>query len=765
MKLDRLRTLNEELKNEIFLKEYTLSICYFNKDSWQYLDSENELSEDIALKIEETIKREDEIIDVKGLIIYSCHSVDCIITLSRKPRGKKIALDNIKSLVKKIESRALNAYSVTYNPMTQLLAKEAFKQKLSNKLTNNYNEEKNISEANPENVHEVSQIKVESEILAVLALDIDHFKQINDTYGHIYGDQVLKTFASRLQKTANSLTSYENIEVHLSHPSGEEFWILICGITSKDQVVEWANKFRTDICNTPLPTDIEWRSLCSEENLAKISLPLIHERNVSASIGLYFHDTMNLLIDSVTEILENADTALYRAKASGRNKVIPFEDILNKYGQVLEHDVNNNIIALDIGKNVGVSRGQEFKVFSPNYTGEKNFIINDGRTKRVIGNYPRIELTTITVFEVQPELSFAFLNDVTKDYKIEVGSFIEAIPTGSIGHLLTNSSRHLNSLPGQSSIFSLNELTNFINSEVENENFMFSIFFRFSAAEDYLKNYGSASLNEALAKLYGELRSEYQTSSRFSIIDSSAICVIGNEQDFNKKVLNELIEKLQKEFSELGLKVGVYVKSELKIDDNTIDENVAPSNAIELSRYAASDYATVDKSGPVYFNHKTAIRITHVQYDQNKFTQAFNDIERFKKIGIENAQLFNLAGVISSSKNNIISAISFFEKSIEMNNSGYIYKLNLCSSLFSLKDYDRALNLMNEVSDKDLDENKNEYPIGFFTYTRLLAKAKKSNLPGFDEKRFKFMANHVLSLNNTNKKFALDEIKEALDMC
>lgn len=764
MKLDKLRAFNDELLIEERLEEYAPAIYYYYNNQWNPLNPDEPKKTHVLKKLNAQINKTGIIIQDKSIIIYFCESIDCTIALSKKTKLSNETLDWLKNLILKVEKRALNAYSVTYNPMTELLAKNAFKQKLKDTISLLSVKEKNNLNDNQENLQDVDQNQIPIPLLSVLALDIDHFKQINDTYGHIYGDQVLKTFALRLEKTANEILSTSDIDIHLSHPSGEEFWILISGSTSKSQIIEWANIFRSNICNSPLPTDEEWNNLCKVEDLNKIALPMIHERNVSASIGLYFHNDNHVFIDSVTEILENADTALYRAKASGRNRVIPFEDILNNHGRVLEHDVANDIIALDIGKNVGVSTGQEFKVFSPNYTGERSFFINDGRTTRIIGNYPKIELTTITVFDVQPELSFAFINNPSKTNRIEQGSIVEVIPTGSFGHLLTNTSRNMSNLPSQSSLFEVEDLEELIKDETKGRKSFFSIVFRFSSGLDYLKKYGSASLNVALAKLYSELKSNYTNSSRFCIIDSTAICVIGDDNKFSKGSLTNLFTALQDEFSELGMKVGVYLKSELKIDDQ-VDKKVSPTHAIELSRFAASDYATYDGAGVIYFNHDTANRIVKNQRMENKLSQALSDFQRFIKLGIENSLLFNNAGIINSTQKNYTAAVSFYEKAVENDKKTYVFKLNLCSSLCNIRDYERALSVMAPISDEEIEKNKQQYAFGFVTYTQLLAKAKLLGIPGFNEQRFIKMANHVLSQDNPTRQTAVSEIKKALEEC
>ncbi len=766
MKLDKLKTLSNELNDETSLDEFHLSIYYFFDEKWNKLNNNITVTEDVALKLKNAKNKSGYYAGVDKSAFICCDSIDCIISLQPKGDSGCIFPEESRSTIEKVERRALNAYKVSYNPMTQLLAKDAFKNKLREAIQEIKNAESESHDEIQANFQDDSQIDNEGKLLAVLALDIDHFKQINDTHGHIYGDQVLKTFALRLERCAKKITSNSDIKINLSHPSGEEFWILIYGATSKEKIIGWANDFRTEICNTPLPTDEEWSNLGKTESLDRIVVPILNERNVSASIGVYFYATSPVASDKITEILEDADTALYRAKASGRNQVIPFEDILNKFGRVIEHDEVNNVIALDIGKNVGVLKGQEFKVYSPNYTGRKSFAINDGRTTRIIGNYPRIELTTITVFDVQPELSFASVTDNEKNIKIEAGSILEAIPTGSFGHLLTNTPRHLSNLPGQYSLFNVMDLEKFIKDEVAGDKSIFSIVFRFSAGLDYLKKYGSASLNGALARLFSELQIVYQQTSRFGIIDSSAICVVGKYEHFNKNTFEKLFNNLKHEFNELDLRVGIYIDSDAINNKSQDDNRIDASNAIELSRFAASDYAADKGNNVVYFSHKVALRIVRIQRIQNKLSQALADFEIFRQLGVESAQLFNQAGVISSSLGKTVAAAEYYGNAVKMDGKNPIFKSNLCCVLYRDSIYERALEVMNSLTDSELEIIKARHEVGYVTYARTLAKAKIMELSGFNVERFRSMAEYIIySMEKLKGTLALKDINTALDMC
>jgi two-component system, cell cycle response regulator len=138
---------------------------------------------------------------------------------------------------------------------------------------------------------ELNRTQREGASLSVLLVDIDHFKRINDTYGHAAGDQVLCEISRRIRSL---LRAYDAVGRY----GGEEFLVVLPGAdTSSARVV--AERLRDGVHATPV-TDESFN----------------HE--VSVSIGLACSDTIGF--ESAALILA-ADQALYRAKAAGRNRV------------------------------------------------------------------------------------------------------------------------------------------------------------------------------------------------------------------------------------------------------------------------------------------------------------------------------------------------------------------------------------------------------------------------------------------------------------
>ncbi|MEW6450580.1 MAG: EAL domain-containing protein [Pseudomonadota bacterium] len=137
--------------------------------------------------------------------------------------------------------------------------------------------------------------------IALLMLDLDKFKQINDTHGHAYGDRILCDVAKRLTMIADG-------EGFVARLSGDEFAIVIDG----DDVAAKAGRFAERISLT-----FRKMSLFVEER----------EFRVNASIGIAIHPDFGVTAD---ELFGNADLALYRAKAAGRGRHCFFEQSIRE---------------------------------------------------------------------------------------------------------------------------------------------------------------------------------------------------------------------------------------------------------------------------------------------------------------------------------------------------------------------------------------------------------------------------------------------------
>ncbi len=134
----------------------------------------------------------------------------------------------------------------------------------------------------------------EGDALVLMILDLDHFKAVNDSHGHVAGDVCLRGFATQLQRT------FDKPDEIVARLGGEEFAVLIPG-QALEAAVHRAEAFRIDVLRTPHALD-ESQTL-----------------TLAVSIGVAAFDPARHA--DADAFYRDADAALYRAKALGRNRV------------------------------------------------------------------------------------------------------------------------------------------------------------------------------------------------------------------------------------------------------------------------------------------------------------------------------------------------------------------------------------------------------------------------------------------------------------
>jgi diguanylate cyclase (GGDEF)-like protein len=134
------------------------------------------------------------------------------------------------------------------------------------------------------------------EVMALVIADIDRFKTVNDTHGHLAGDEVIKMVGHAMQE---ALGRYGRI----GRIGGEEFALVSTSAATND-LVESLWDFRDRIASTPI---------------------VVGSASVGVTISIGVASRKNG--QSLDELFAEADRALYLAKASGRNRVVSAEDI------------------------------------------------------------------------------------------------------------------------------------------------------------------------------------------------------------------------------------------------------------------------------------------------------------------------------------------------------------------------------------------------------------------------------------------------------
>lgn len=155
---------------------------------------------------------------------------------------------------------------------------------------------------------------------AIAALDIDHFKKVNDTYGHDTGDQVLSMVAARLARINFGGQAYR--------VGGEEFSILFPGKTVKEIMVELEGlriaiaessfRIRNALDRRSVPRGPDRRGQTPLRRSRPNPLQAAEHLSVTVSIGLAEPNVRTLTVE---DVIQAADKALYRAKRAGRNRL------------------------------------------------------------------------------------------------------------------------------------------------------------------------------------------------------------------------------------------------------------------------------------------------------------------------------------------------------------------------------------------------------------------------------------------------------------
>lgn len=180
----------------------------------------------------------------------------------------KLAVNLSRIAIERRQSEERLAYLAHYDTLTGLPGRALFRDRLG---------------------HAMAKAERNGQMVALMFLDLDRFKAINDTLGHGAGDTLLKNVAQRLKECVRE-------EDTVARLGGDEFTVILEQISNVDDA-----------------------SIVAKKIIEAVALPMIlngHEVFVTASIGItiYPHDSTDM-----DELIKNADSAMYRAKEEGKN--------------------------------------------------------------------------------------------------------------------------------------------------------------------------------------------------------------------------------------------------------------------------------------------------------------------------------------------------------------------------------------------------------------------------------------------------------------
>lgn len=207
--------------------------------------------------------------------------------------AEQFSKGNLEYRITRHSDDELGQLSITFNNMANILMdsqKRLEELSITDELTGLWNKR----EFNNQLDREFARAERTSRPCSLVFIDIDHFKKVNDDYGHAAGDVVLQTISLLIRKGLRP--------VDIASRYGGEEIVLILPETEKQKALQIAERIRKDI----------------EEY--EIELPTNKKIKITASFGV-----ANYREDGETqqEILDKADKAMYLAKKSGRNQVYP----------------------------------------------------------------------------------------------------------------------------------------------------------------------------------------------------------------------------------------------------------------------------------------------------------------------------------------------------------------------------------------------------------------------------------------------------------
>ena len=157
-------------------------------------------------------------------------------------------------------------------------------------------------------------------ISACVSLDIDNFKEVNDTFGHLYGDAVLSETAKKIQKLCRSDTLIGRL-------GGDEFVAFFPRLQSEEVLMHAAERLQSALVNT----------YTSGSHMVKTSV----------SMGISFYPRHGT---TFTELYDKADIAMYHCKRNGKNGWTVYQDTMERCQQIMEKPETDNIGDMQLNK-------------------------------------------------------------------------------------------------------------------------------------------------------------------------------------------------------------------------------------------------------------------------------------------------------------------------------------------------------------------------------------------------------------------------------
>ncbi len=212
-----------------------------------------------------------------------------VLNISDKGTGDAFTEEDIKLLLPIVSHVSVVIQRAEFHRESEILREISITDPLTGLLNRRYFQERLAEEIERAKRHQLS--------LSLIMADIDDFKSYNDTFGHLAGDEILKSMANTFRRTVRTIDVVARF-------GGEEFTIILPQ-TRKEAAAAIAERVRKEV---------ERMSFKREEALPRGKLTL------SLGLASFPEDAQDL-----TDLINNADKALYGAKALGRNRVVLYK--------------------------------------------------------------------------------------------------------------------------------------------------------------------------------------------------------------------------------------------------------------------------------------------------------------------------------------------------------------------------------------------------------------------------------------------------------
>jgi len=414
---------------------------------------------------------------------------------------------------------------------------------------------------------------------------------------------------------------------------------------------------------------------------------------------------------------------------------------LESGGRVLEHKKDVAICIIDIGEEVGVIKGQEFIVLHPEFTGATPYIVDDGRSRKVLGMLPKSPLCAITAFDVQRQISFCRLSE-ERFIGVEIprNSVLEAIPLGTlsvpvVGPVIIASGDDL-----LEKVASVSDTQHYLSGEIVPGGKRSFAVVRIRNEAQLLSEYGPGAVNRGLATVCRNLRKVKEVEFLGQIEPTQLLLQFSSFGMSQQQELDSVLDQAERDTGQrvrfvAGVYPGRFLQQKHKwLADKKIPEIVEVRSRVDLARYAASHEGADEGARIELFTYRTAWWILVRLRESRELKRGLADYQRFTQLGIVGPELDNAAGQLASASGDLARAEELYLKAAAGGaDSEITYKLNALTVQMRQGNPAAAAVTADSIGDIDLEKGYARFPTGI-AYLALAMTARWINSGSNEDK-------------------------------